>query len=64
MQAIPPPPLVMVEATLALGVLVELLNGPAAMGQFHQPLQWRVRWQVTEIPLHLTAFARQRTLAE
>src|SRR5262249_58871387 len=39
-------------------------DGPAAMGQLHQPLQGRVRWQVTEIPLHLTAFARHGTLAE
>jgi len=29
MQAIPTPSLVVVEATLALGVLIELLDGPA-----------------------------------
>ena len=64
MQAIPAAALVMVQATLAFGIFVELLNRPAAMRHLHQALQRRVRWEVTVIPLHLTALARQGTLAE
>src|SRR4030095_16298824 len=33
MQTIPAPPLVVVQPALAFGILVELLNGPAAVGQ-------------------------------
>src|SRR5919197_6112996 len=58
MQAIPAPALVMVQATFALGVLIELLDGPAAVGQFDQPLQWRGRRQVAAIPCEVTALAR------
>ena len=64
MQAIPAPALVMVQATLALGILVAWLNRPAALRQLDQALQRRVRRQITVIPLDLAAFARQRTLAE
>jgi hypothetical protein len=64
MQPIPAPALVMVQAACALGVLIELLDGPAAMGQFHQPLPRRVRWQVTEVPLDFTTVARHGTLAK
>jgi hypothetical protein len=64
MQTIPAPALLVVPATRALGVFIERLDGPAAMGQLDQPLQRRVRGQVTVIPLDLAAFARQRTLAE
>src|SRR5215468_7632066 len=42
MQAIPAPALIVVQATLALGVLIELRNRPAAVGQLDQPLQRRV----------------------
>src|SRR5262249_13491034 len=64
LQAIPAPALIVVQATLALRVFIELLNGPAAVGQLDQPPQRRIRGQVTVIPLDLAAFARQRTLAE
>src|SRR5262252_7869979 len=64
MQAIPAPALIVVQATLALGVLIELLNRPATVGQLDQPLQRRVRRQVTQVPFHLAALARHRTLAE
>src|SRR5215470_5449233 len=64
MQAIPAPPLVVVQATLALGVFIELLDGPAAMGQLDQPAQWRVCWQGTEVPLEVTTCAQYGTLAE
>ena len=64
MHAIPAPPLVVVQATLALGILVELLDGPAAMRQFDQPAQRRVRREVTVIPLEVAAFARHGALAE
>src|SRR5262245_28200299 len=57
-QPIPAPPLVMVQAAFALGVFIELLNRPAAVGQLHQPLQRRVCGQVTDVPLYFTAFAR------
>src|SRR5215831_4150066 len=58
MQAIPAPPLVVVQATLALGVLIELLDGPAAVGQLDQALQRCLRQQVAEVPLEVAAFAR------
>src|SRR5215213_4720697 len=38
-QTVPPPPLVVSQAALALGILVELLYGPAAFRQGCQPLQ-------------------------
>src|SRR4029453_14837398 len=63
-QAIPASALVVGQAALAFGVLVELLDGPATVRQFDQPLQRRIRRQVAEIPLHFTAFARHRALAE
>src|SRR5215510_10126881 len=47
MQAIPAPALVVGQATFALGVLIELLNRPAAVGQLHQSAQRCVRRQVT-----------------
>src|SRR2546430_14207344 len=64
MQPTPAPPLVVVQAALAFGILIKLLDGPAAVGQLDQPLQRRVRGQVTVIPLDLAAFARPRPLAE
>src|SRR5262249_18789026 len=64
MQAIPAPPRGMVQTAFALCLLHELLDGPAAVGQFDQPLQRRVRWQGTVIPFDLAALARQGTLAE
>src|SRR5215475_13393429 len=64
MQAIPAPALVVVQTTFAFGILIELLDGPAAVGHLNQPLQRRVRRQGTVIPLGLAAFARQRTLTE
>src|SRR5215831_17451481 len=64
MQPIPTPALVMVQATLALGILIELLDGPATVGQLDQPLQGRVCRQGTKIPLHFTASARRGALAE
>src|SRR5262249_13632626 len=64
MQAIPAPALVVVKPAFAFGILIDLLDGPAAVGQLDQPVQRRVRREVTVIPLDLAAFARQRTLAE
>src|SRR2546423_15615526 len=64
MQPIPTPALVMIQTTLALGVLIELLDGPAAVGQLDQPVQRCRLGQVTEIPLDLAAVARHRALAE
>ena len=64
MQPIPTPTLVVIEATFAFGVLIALLDGPAAVGQLDQPLPRRVRRQVTVIPFDLAAGARQRPLAE
>src|SRR5919108_526578 len=42
MQASPAPALVMVQAAFALGVLIALLDRPAAVGHLDQPLPWRV----------------------
>src|SRR5215831_19559318 len=64
MQAIPAPALVVVQTAFAFGILIELLDGPAAVGQLDQPVQRRVHRQITVIPLDLAAFARQRPLAE
>src|SRR5215217_7144642 len=50
MQAIPAPALVMVQTAFAFGILIELRDGPAAVGQLDQPLQRRVRRQITVIP--------------
>ena len=64
MQPIPTPALVVIQTTLALGILVELLDGPAAVRQFDQPWQWGIRGQGTEIPFDLTACAWHRPLAQ
>ena len=64
MQPIPAPALVMIQATLALGVLIELLDGPAAVGQLDQALQRGIRWQIAKVPLGVTAFTREGALAE
>src|SRR6516164_2918218 len=64
MQAIPASALIVVQPTLALRVFIELLDGPAAVGQLDQPPQRRVCRQGTEVPLEVTAFARHGTLAE
>ena len=64
MQPIPTQALVMVQPALALGVLIELFNGPAAGGRGDEPVQRRVRRQVTVIPLDLAAVTRHRALAE
>src|SRR5215510_10335414 len=45
MPAIPAPALVVVQATFALGILIELLNRPAAMRQCHQATQRGLRRQ-------------------
>src|SRR5262249_57526594 len=37
MQAIPAPALVVVQTAFAFGILIELLDGPPALGQLHQP---------------------------
>ena len=64
MQAVPAPALVVIQSTLALGVLVELLDGPAAVRQLDQPVQRRVRRQVAQVPLEIPAFAWHGALAE
>ena len=64
MPPIPTPALVRVSTACPLGVLVELLHGPAAVGQLHQPWQRRGRRQVPAIPLPLAVCSRHRALAE
>src|SRR4029453_354872 len=64
MQPIPAPPLVMVQAAFALGVLIELLDGPAAVGHPNEAGEWRFRRQGTEVPLEVAACAWHRALAE
>src|SRR2546421_2811457 len=64
MQAIPASALIVVQPTLALGVFIELLDGPAAVGQLDQPTQRGVRRQGAKVPLAVTAFAGHRALAK
>jgi hypothetical protein len=64
MQPIPAPSLVLVEAAFPLGILVELLDRPATVGQLHQALQRRVSGQGAEVVLGLACVARKRALAE
>jgi hypothetical protein len=64
MQPIPAPALIMIQATLALRIFIELLDGPAAVGHLDQALQRGVRRQGTQVPLVLTAVARHRALAQ
>ena len=64
MQAIPAPALVVVQAAFALRVFIELLDGPAAVGQLDEAMQWGVCWQVTVIPFDLATVPRYRALAE
>src|SRR6516162_8299049 len=64
MQAIPASALIVVQPTLALRVFIELLDGPAAVGQLDQPTQGDVRRQLTVIPLEVAACARHGALAE
>jgi hypothetical protein len=54
----------MIQATRALGVLIELLNWPGAVGQLDQPVPRRVGRQGAEVPLAVTGFARDGALAE
>src|SRR4029450_12367971 len=64
LQAIPAAALIVVQPTLALRVFIELLDGPAAVGQLNQPTQRGVRRQVAPVPLEVTAVAWHRALAE
>src|SRR5215471_3474354 len=64
MQPIPAPALIVIQATLALRIFIELLDGPAAVGHLDQAMQRGVRRQVTKVPLVITAFARHRALAQ
>ena len=64
MQTIPASALVMVQAALPFGILIKLLNRPAAMRQFNQSLQGRVRREVAEVPFDLAALAWHRAFAE
>ena len=64
MQPIPAPTLIVVQPVLALGILVELLNGPAAVRQLDEPLQRRVCGQIAVIPLHIAMCAWHWTLTE
>src|SRR5262245_56141218 len=64
LEAIPASALRVVQPTLALRVFIELLDGPAAVGQLDQPTQRGVRRQITEVPLEVAAFARHRAIAE
>src|SRR5215813_14137901 len=64
MQAIPAAALIVVQATLALRVFIELLDRPAAMGQLDEARQRGVRRQVTDIPLHLAAGTRHWALTK
>ena len=51
MQAIPASALIVVQPALALRVLIELLNRPAAVGQLDQPTQRGVRRQAVYLSL-------------
>src|SRR5262249_11782090 len=64
MQPIPAPPLGRAQAAGALGVFLELLDGPAAVGHLDEAVEGRVRRQGTEVPLEVAAFAWHRALAE
>ena len=64
MPPIPAPPLVVVQAALALGVFVALRDGPAAVRQLHQPGQRRVRWEIAVIPLDVAMVAGRRAFAQ
>jgi len=64
MQTIPAPAWVMVQAARTCGVLVALLNRPAAVSPLDQPLPPRVLRQMTARPLHRAAFPRHWALAE
>ena len=64
MPPIPAPALVVVQPTRTRGVLVELLDRPAAVRQLDEPLQRRVCGQIAVIPLHVAMFAWPRPLPE
>jgi len=57
MQALPATPLKVIEATFAFALLIELLDWPAQMCQFHQARQGRLRRQATEKPFGLAFLA-------
>ena len=57
METVPETALVVVQAALALGIFVELLDAPAAVGQLHQAPQRRLDGQVGEVPLGLPLLA-------
>src|SRR2546423_15381369 len=58
MQAIPASALIVGQPALALRVLIELLNPPAAVGQLDPPVERGVRRQGTEGPLEVGALSR------
>src|SRR5688500_5658361 len=53
MQPVPPPAVAGAHAALAVCVCVAGRGGPAAVGQFPQPLPWSVRRQVADVPLQV-----------
>lgn len=62
MQAIQDSPLIVIQATFALGILLELLDRPAQTRQFNQARQESVCRQGTEKPFRIAFLSRQRTL--
>src|SRR5215203_1045834 len=64
-EAVPAPPLEVAKPALALGVLIELLYGPARVRQLAQPLQGSVGPEHGEVILPLAFFsARWRPLGD
>jgi hypothetical protein len=64
MPAVPAPALVMIQAPRALGVRIDWLHRPAAVGPLAQPLPRRVGRQGAAVPLAVTVCARYGALAE
>src|SRR5262245_48831663 len=63
-EAVPESTLVVVQTALALGLLVELLDAPATVGQLRQAPQRRLGGQVGEVPLGLVVLTGQWSLGQ
>src|SRR5919206_2349725 len=64
LQSEPRPPLIISQSQLLFAILMEPLDGPAAMGQAHLRLHVQLREPPGKVPLGLALVARQRSFTK
>src|SRR5690349_8774404 len=63
-QSRPTATLKLVQTTLTFGILIELLDGPTQVGQFHQARQRRLGGQIAHKPLGIALLSSKGTLCQ